>query len=39
VNAKGQDTDAEHIVFSKWGERVRPEAPKAKISVGSISAV
>ena len=39
VNAKGHDTDAEHIVFSKWGERVRPEAPKATISVGSISAV
>ena len=39
VNAKGQDTDAEHIVFSKWGEQVRPEAPKATISVGSISAV
>ena len=39
VNAKGQDTDAEHIVFSKWGELVRPEAPKATVSVGSISAV
>lgn len=39
VNAKGQDTAAEHIVFSKWGELVRPEAPKATISVGSISAV
>jgi hypothetical protein len=39
VNAKGQDTDAEHIVFSKWGEQVRPEAPKATISIGSISAV
>jgi len=39
VNAEGHDTDAEHIVFSKWGEQVRPEAPKATISVGSISAV
>ena len=39
VNAKGQHTDAEHIVYSKWGEQVRPEAPKATISVGSISAV
>lgn len=39
VNAKGQHTDDEHIVYSKWGERVRPEAPKATISVGSISAV
>jgi hypothetical protein len=39
VNAKGQDTDAEHIIYSKWGEQVRPEAPTATISVGSISAV
>ena len=39
VNAKGQTTHAEHITYSKWGERVRPEAPKAAISVGSISAV
>jgi hypothetical protein len=39
VNAKGQHTDDEHIVYSKWGERVRPEPPKATISVGSISAV
>jgi hypothetical protein len=39
VNAKGQHTDAEHVVYSKWGEQVRPEAPKATISVGSINAV
>ena len=39
VNAKGQHTAAEHIVYSKWGELVRPEAPQATISVGSISAV
>ena len=39
VNAKGQHTDAEHIVYSRWGEQVRPEAPKATISIGSISAV
>ena len=39
VNAKGQHTDAEHIVYSRWGEQVRPEAPKATISVGSINAV
>jgi hypothetical protein len=39
VNARGQHTDAEHIVYSRWGEQVRPEAPKATISVGSISAV
>jgi hypothetical protein len=39
VNAKGQHTAAEHITYSKWGERVRPKAPTATISVGSISAV
>jgi hypothetical protein len=39
VNAKGQHTAAEHIIYSKWGERVRPEAPSATLSVGSISAV
>jgi hypothetical protein len=39
VNAKGQTTAAEHIIYSKWGELVRPKAPSATISVGSISAV
>jgi len=39
VNAQGKSTSAEHITYSKWGEKVRPEAPKATISVGPISAV
>jgi hypothetical protein len=39
VNAKGQRTAAEHITYSKWGEQVRPVAPKATISIGPISAV
>jgi hypothetical protein len=39
VNAKGQATKAEHVIYSKWGERVRPLAPMATISIGSISAV
>ncbi len=39
VNSKGKPTAAEHITYSKWGELVRPEAPTATISVGSISAV
>jgi hypothetical protein len=39
VNSQGKATNAEHIVYSKWGERVRPEAPRATISVGPISAV
>ena len=39
MNAKGKPTTAEHIAYSKWGERIRPQAPKATISIGSISAV
>ena len=39
VNAKGQSTDAEHITYSRWGEKVRPEAPEATVSVGPVSAV
>ena len=39
VNAQGKSTTAEHITYSKWGEKVRPEAPKATISVGPISTV
>ena len=39
VNAHGQDTSAEHVIYSKWGEQVRPVAPTATISIGSISAV
>jgi hypothetical protein len=39
VDSKGRHTDAEHITYSKWGEQVRPKAPRATISVGSISAV
>ena len=39
VNAQGTPTAAEHIAYSKWGERIRPQAPRATISIGSISAV
>jgi hypothetical protein len=39
VNAQGKSTSEEHISYSRWGEKVRPEAPKATISVGPISAV
>jgi len=38
VNAKGQPTGVEHIVFSKWGESVRPTAPAAAITLGPINA-
>jgi hypothetical protein len=39
VNTRGQHTAAEHVIYSKWGERVRPVAPTATISIGSVSAV
>jgi hypothetical protein len=37
VNASGRPSGAEHIVFSKWGEVVRPRAPVASLTLGSIS--
>jgi hypothetical protein len=36
VNAQGAPNGAEHIVFSKWGESVRPRAPDASFSLGSV---
>jgi hypothetical protein len=39
VNAKGQHTTTEHIVYSKWGEIVRPRAPQASASLGPVSSV
>jgi hypothetical protein len=38
VNAKGRPTGVEHIIFSKWGESVRPVAPSAAITLGPINA-
>jgi hypothetical protein len=37
VNAHGAPNGAEHIVFSKWGESVRPRAPDASFTLGSVS--
>jgi hypothetical protein len=37
VNAHGTPNGAEHIVFSKWGESVRPRAPDASFTLGSVS--
>ncbi|MGD0746994.1 MAG: hypothetical protein ABSB68_04225 [Acidimicrobiales bacterium] len=37
LDAQGKPTAAEHVVYSKWGEIVRPEAPQATISIGRIS--
>jgi hypothetical protein len=39
VGTEGKRTTDEHIRYSKWGEQVRPVAPTATVSVGSISAV
>jgi hypothetical protein len=38
VDAHGTPNGAEHIVFSRWGESVRPEAPDASFTLGSVSA-
>ena len=37
VNAEGTPNGAEHIVFSRWGELVRPQAPDATFTLGSVS--
>ena len=37
VNAHGTPNGAEHIVFSHWGELVRPQAPDATFTLGSVS--
>jgi hypothetical protein len=37
VNKRGQPNGAEHIVFSKWGEAVKPRAPAASLTLGSIN--
>ncbi len=38
VNTQGKSNGAEHIVFSKWGEVIRPKAPQASITLGSVNA-
>jgi hypothetical protein len=38
VDAHGAPNGAEHIVFSRWGESVRPRAPEASFTLGSVSA-
>jgi hypothetical protein len=38
VDAHGTPNGAEHIVFSRWGESVRPKAPDASFTLGSVSA-
>jgi hypothetical protein len=38
VGAQGKPNGEDHIVFSKWGEQVRPQAPDAAITLGPVSA-
>ena len=38
VNTQGKSNGIEHIVFSKWGEPVKPMAPDASLTLGSINA-
>ncbi len=38
VNTQGKSNGVEHIVFSKWGEPVKPKAPDASMTLGSINA-
>jgi hypothetical protein len=37
VDAQGKPNGDERIVFSKWGERIRPKAPHASITIGNVS--
>jgi hypothetical protein len=39
LGAKGQHTDVEHVVYSRWDEPVRPQAPRATVSIGPVSTV
>lgn len=39
VDSKGRHTAAEHIAYSMWGERVRPKAPQAAVTIGPVSSV
>jgi hypothetical protein len=37
VNSRGQPTGAFRVTYSNWGERVRPQAPLAAITLGPVS--
>jgi hypothetical protein len=39
VDAHGKSTSALHVVYSHWGEPVRPEAPSGALALGPVSAV
>lgn len=37
LDAQGRTTGAEHVVYSAWGETVRPMAPQATVTLGPVS--
>ena len=39
VDTRGRATSALHVVYSNWGELVRPEAPSGALPLGPVSAV
>jgi hypothetical protein len=39
VDARGKTTPELHVVYSHWGEPVRPEAPSGALPLGPVSAV
>jgi hypothetical protein len=39
VDTRGKTTSALHVVYSHWGEQVRPEAPSGALPLGPVSAV
>jgi hypothetical protein len=39
VDARGRTTSALHVVYSHWGERVRPQAPSGALPLGPVSTV
>jgi len=39
VDTRGRATSALHVVYSHWGEQVRPQAPAGALPLGPVSAV
>jgi hypothetical protein len=37
LNAKGKPDGIEHTLYTKWGEKVRPQAPTAAVTIGPVS--
>jgi hypothetical protein len=37
VDSKGTPNGVDHIIFSKWGEKVKPKAPDASFTLGAIN--